>query len=232
MKYINNFIKRYYIYKIWNTQNFKVYIGLTSNPSYRQRQHTNIVNNLPADNKRVLKIHRAIKEIGIDKFTFEVFEEHDNLSVASQRENYWIDYYKSNADGYGYNEVGGSISPDNVDYVEYRSRLSKRMKGSNNPMFGKNHSDETLNKLSDHFSGINNPFYGKQHTEEAKIKIGKSSKGRVAGENNPHAKLTLDIVKLIREDWDTGKFKKNQLAKKYDVTAATISDIVNFKTWK
>jgi len=231
MKYINNFIIRYYIYKIWNTQNKKVYIGLTSNPSYRRRQYINIVKNLPPDNKRVMKIHNAMKEISIENFIFEVFEEYENFSMASQKENYWIDFYQSNTDDGGYNETGGFGIPDNIDYNLYRSRLSKRMQGSNNPMFGKKHSKETINKLISHFSGENNPFYGRRHTEESKKKIGEASKGRVAGENNPHAKLTFDIVSQIREDWSTGKYKKKQLAKKYNITPASISDIVNFKTW-
>lgn len=115
---------------------------------------------------------------------------------------------------------------------EDRKRLSFRMRGDKNPMFGKTHSNEVKKKLSEYSSGVNNPFYGRKHSDESKNLIGQSSKGRVSGENNPHAKLNLEIVSQIRDDWKTGQHTKVALSKKYGVTAATIGNIVSGKTWK
>ena len=46
------------------------------------------------------------------------------------------------------------------------------------------------------------------------------------------SKLTEKIVLEIRADWATGKYTQKELAKKYDVSISTISNIVNRKTWK
>lgn len=53
--------------------------------------------------------------------------------------------------------------------------------GKNNPMFGRDVSDETKSKLRillGNQSGENNLFYGKHHTEATKHKISKSAKGK------------------------------------------------------
>lgn len=230
MKYVFPFEEIFYIYKITNSLNNKIYIGRTKNPAYRKRQHLSIGLN-PERSSRSQKIHLAIKEIGHENFTFEVFEKWDNYYIACERELYWINFYHSDDDNFGYNDkIGPSGTP--VLSEEDRKRLSLRMIGENNPMFGKPKSDKIIQQLSQQFSGTGNPFYGKKHSEEAKKIIGKFSKGRVAGENNPHAKLNLEIVFKIREDWKTGLYTKVALSKKYNVTAVTIGNIISGKTWK
>lgn len=52
---------------------------------------------------------------------------------------------------------------------EYKDKQSKRMTGSGNPFYGKQHSEETKQKIREKNSG-------RQHTEEAKKKISKASK--------------------------------------------------------
>lgn len=231
MKLIFNFPKRFYIYKIFNTMNSKIYIGMSCNPEYRRRQYINIVKNIPIDDKRVQLIQKVMKDIGIDNFTFEVFEECISREEAAEREKYWIDYYKSADEKFGYNVSGGKITPDNVIYNTYRKRLSKNLSGENNPMHGKKHTEDTKKKISAKVIGTNNPFYGKTHSNESKKKIGRSSIGRINGENNPHAKLNADVVLNIRNDWYTGKYTKVELSKKYNVSASTIGHIVSGKTW-
>jgi 5-methylcytosine-specific restriction endonuclease McrA/ribosomal protein L37AE/L43A len=52
--------------------------------------------------------------------------------------------------------------------------------GSNNPIYGKHHTEEARRKISENSAikgGELHPMYGKHHTEEAKRKIGESSKG-------------------------------------------------------
>jgi group I intron endonuclease len=232
MKLIFNYPKIFYIYKISNTINDKVYIGMSSNPEYRRRTYISVVKNVPYDDKRVQFVQKAMKDIGIDNFIFEVFEECVSRVEALEREKYWIDYYKSADENFGYNISGGFIMPNNMNYNNFRKKQSKLQSGEHNPMFGKTHTKETKDKISEKISGSNNPFYGKNHSDESKQKIGKASLGRITGENNPHAKLNVDIVINIRIDWSTGKYTKVALSKKYNVSAATIGHIVSRKTWK
>lgn len=234
MNYIFPFEDIHYIYKITNGLNNKIYIGRTKNPAYRHRQHVSLANRYDYYNDVVgaQKIHAAINGLGSENFTFEVFEKCNNYSSACERELYWIKAFRSDEEDFGYNDKSGSDFGVIVWSDEDRQRMSLRMKGNKNPMYGKTHSEKVRKQLSEDFSGDGNPFYGKQHTDETKKLISASSKGRVAGENNPHAKLTIEIVIQIREDWKTGNYTKVALSKKYNVTAATIGNIISGKTWK
>lgn len=216
MKYVFPFVENYYIYKITNNLNSKVYVGRTKNPTYRCRQHTFLASKYEDYNdfEGAQKIHVAIGELGSEHFTFEVFEKLNSYSDACERENYWIKQLRCDEDQFGYNDKSGPefsvIMWDDAD----RERMSLRMKGNKNPMFGKTQSDEAKQQLSKQFSGSGNPFYGKIHSEEAKKLIGQFSKERAAGENNPHAKFNLKIVSQIRDDWKTGRYTKVALSKK------------------
>lgn len=228
MKYINTFNRINYIYKISNSINSKIYIGKTVQPRYRFRQYVSVVNCM--DSVRCKKIHKAMIEIGIEKFTFEVIEAVENSASASGREDYWIDFYKSNTDECGYNENGGIERGDNRD--SYRRKMSERMSTSFNPMKGKKHTSDTKNKLSSFFSGDKNPFYGKKHSKETKYKIGLNSALRNTGANNPRSKLSDEQVVEIRKLWSTGQFTKSEIAITFNVTATTISQIIRRKTRK
>lgn len=75
---------------------------------------------------------------------------------------------------------------------------------------------------------------GMKMSDETKNKMSKSQSERQKLINTPSnlAKLTKSIVLQIREDWKTGKYSQIELARKYNVYKATISRIVNYKTWK
>lgn len=79
-----------YIYKITNKINGKSYIGQSSSVFARWQQHVS---------KKERLVGKAIKEYGLQNFIFEVLEITDN-SQATERENYWINYYESNKNGY------------------------------------------------------------------------------------------------------------------------------------
>lgn len=52
------------------------------------------------------------------------------------------------------------------------------------------------------------------------------------GTRNHLAKLTDDLVRSIRADWDAGTVTQISLAKRYGVSQALISRIVRRETWK
>ena len=80
---------------------------------------------------------------------------------------------------------------------ETKEKISEKLKGEKNPMFGKNayankteEEMETIGrniseKLKGKMVGENNPMYGKHCSEEAKRKISEKMKGKMVGEKNP-----------------------------------------------
>jgi hypothetical protein len=77
--------------------------------------------------------------------------------------------------------------PSSRLYEIARLEYSKNSSGEGNPMFGKNHSNETKQKQReskiDAYKKEGNPFYGKKHSKETieKIKMSISKKGKTSG---------------------------------------------------
>lgn len=64
-------------------------------------------------------------------------------------------------------------------------------------------------------------------------------RGNARGENNPHAKLTVEQVKRIREDYDYCKdlpapyrITYQELATHYGVSRRNMRDIISKRSWK
>lgn len=95
-----------YIYKITNTVNQKMYIGLTTTSiETRWKYHKK------SAKKPKAPLYYAMRKYGIDKFTIEIIEECILLNVQN-REKYWIKYYDTflNKEK-GYNQSpGGELS--------------------------------------------------------------------------------------------------------------------------
>lgn len=90
------------VYKIENQINHKIYIGETSNPEKRFRDHIN------KEEKYVSLIHKAIKKYGKENFSFEVIGWYENWQ---EMEQYYINLYRCKTP-YGYNiEDGGGQPP-------------------------------------------------------------------------------------------------------------------------
>ena len=83
-----------------------------------------------------------------------------------------------------------------------RPDQSERMKGENNPNFGKTMPTETKNKLREKalardMSGENNPHYGKKHTEEAKEIMRQAHLGKPPA--NKGVPMTEEQKAVLRE---------------------------------
>ena len=175
-------MKNYSIYKITNRINGKIYIGQTSRGlSARWREHVyrsknNICNN---------HFKRAIRKHGSEAFAKEVLIDNLTADLANRYEELYIELYDTF--NFGYNSTRGG---DNMEMtIEARKKLSKAMKGENNPMYGltgeKHHmhgkarSEETKQKMSEARKGEKNPMYGKTFSKEHRQKISKAGKGRI-----------------------------------------------------
>lgn len=89
-----------FIYKISNSIDDKVYVGLTSNNiEYRFKQHLKNSENL--NDKKPL--YTAMRKYGKDKFKIELLEETD---IPGEREKYWIKFFDSYKNGYNASEGG------------------------------------------------------------------------------------------------------------------------------
>lgn len=86
------------IYRITNLKTNESYIGKSTNIKNRFKQHIRTAIGL--DGVARTKIHGAMKEYGIDSFSFEVLEKCTKENY-SEREKYWINFYETNV--YGYN---------------------------------------------------------------------------------------------------------------------------------
>lgn len=64
-----------------------------------------------------------------------------------------------------------------------------------------------------------------------RVERGRGRPAGVRGERHGHAKLSLRQVKKIRREYSAGGVSQATLGKKYGVCHATISFIVNNKTW-
>lgn len=93
-----------YIYKIWNEDNNKLYIGQTS-VGIKTRWSQHLSNYLT--NNAVL--YRAMRKHGAGIFHIEQIEECEN-DMLNEREKYWISYYDSYKNGYN-STPGGTALP-------------------------------------------------------------------------------------------------------------------------
>lgn len=95
---------KYYIYKLWNTKNSKLYIGQTTKPYYR----------FARCQYRAKKIADAIKEIGWTNFHAEIIYETDSKDKAAEMEYHYIVKFDSVNNGYN--------STYNTHYVGNKKR--------------------------------------------------------------------------------------------------------------
>jgi group I intron endonuclease len=110
------------IYGIFNTTNRKVLVGSTMNCDKRWKQHRSNAERNAHPNPHFQRAWNIDKE---SSFEFRILEE---CSVESliPREDYWMAFYKSLDDAYGYNMRNASQT---FISEETRKKLSKSMKG-------------------------------------------------------------------------------------------------------
>jgi predicted GIY-YIG superfamily endonuclease len=146
----------FYLYKISNLVNDKVYVGQTSRDlKQRFAEHKK----LHSDCKH---LNRAMKKYGIDSFNIELITVCHTQSVADTLEIYFIDIMKSVQNGYNIRGGGsrGKLS------AETKRKISIARQGI---IF----SDETKKKLS--LASTGKTYC---HTSEAKLKISLARKGK------------------------------------------------------
>jgi group I intron endonuclease len=189
------------VYQILNKENNKVYIGSTNNFKKRRKQHFYLLRSGKHGNSY---LQDSWNKYGEDSFEFnvvEIVEDQDNLI---EREQYYIDTFKSYNNSFGYN----------------LKRYAKGMKDFT-------HKDETKDKMRKSKLKELNSFFGKTHTEKAKDSIRKSNRGEGASKSKLKESDVLEIYKLL----SLNNMKIKDIATKFNVAPNTITQIKNGTNW-
>lgn len=221
----------YKIYKYTNLINNKIYIGQTKQ-SLEER----------ADKGRNYKgsthFYNAIQKYGWENFIGEILEEVNTIEEANEKETYYIALYDSTNQDIGYNITsGGWNSPLAEETKKILSQKAKeRCKNpENNPMYGKRHSKESLEKMRMKKQGENNPMYGKHLSEESKEKIRQANRGRKIDNSywtDEHRKEQSEFMKETAKRWckkvlcieDNTFFNSiTEASKYYNIAVSTLS---------
>lgn len=188
---------------IKNDKNNKIYIGSSVNIEERWKTHRK---QLKKGNHHSTHLQRSWNKYGEDNFTFSVIEYIEDINALLEKEQYWLDKYKSYEYNVGYNEcrvagsrLGCKFSDETKKLLSeirkgFKHKDETKIKISNSNKGKKmNLSSEQLEAMSERMKervGELNYFYGKKHTDEAKAKISEANKGR---------KHTEEFKKMIAE---------------------------------
>ena len=157
------------IYKITNLINGKVYIGQTKQP-YQSRfiQHKSHARTGCSHHK----LARAFRKYGDDNFIIEPIEE-CLIEKLDEREAYWIKFYQSTLDEYGYNIIDGGQSNKNYIILENEDEILDYYYSCHNQAKTCQHFNITDYKLRQLLTRRNLPTdktnYGKHTRERVKI---------------------------------------------------------------
>ena len=182
----------FYVYKITNLVNGKVYIGKSINALERWTEHRRIARHPGSENYYLF--HKAINKYGSNNFKFEIIDTFNTEEDSLRGETQWISFYQTNiteyGSKYGYNLTAGGEGISGFKFSEeQRKRMSEARLGELNSFYGKTHTDEARQKISEHHKEFyaTNPsaWLGKTHTEETKKLMSEIKIGTQVGENNP-----------------------------------------------
>ena len=120
----------------------KRYIGITSQKPERRWRKNGI------GYKNHVFFWNAIQKYGWENFKHEILYTNLTKEEAEQKEIELIAYYKSNQSEYGYNlSSGGESGSKGYKHTEeVKKRMSENRKGEKNAMYGKHHTEETIEK--------------------------------------------------------------------------------------
>ena len=192
----------FYIYKITNIINGKVYIGQTNNLKRRWYKHKF---DSKSDEPKLI-ISKAIKKYGIENFKYEEIDCCNSLEECNKQEVWYIFIYRSLTSQFGYNiEEGGNKS-------KMSDETKEKLRAAN---LGKKHSDETLKKMKEIHTG-------KFHSEETKEKCRLLKMGKLASEETKAklSKIQSKRPRGKRTDETKERMRQARLGKK--VTPETL----------
>lgn len=200
------------IYIIENTKNGKVYIGQVG-----QGKNTNFTTRFNNHYKSLTRGKHKNKHLqgawncdGEENFTFDILEIVDNKDLLNKREEFWVEYYKSNSAEFGYNKTKGGDckSKEYVFTLKDKQKLSKKMKEvMSNP--------EVRAKISKNNAMKNNPEVRKK-SAQSRIGLPGTMLGKEAwnkGKTGIYSEETLKRMSEVKKGKTYSKETKEKISK-------------------
>lgn len=192
-----------------------IYIGQTKNTLEERAQSGG------SNYRECRYFWNAINKYGWDNFTPEILKDNLSREEANYWEKYYISLYDSTNRDVGYNIQCGGNNTELLDETKLiisqkaKDRYSDKTK---NPMYGKKHSEDSIEKMSKKKVGSNNPMYGKHLSEESIAKANETKR-----KNNSFYRPKYTEEQLIEI---SKKFK--EVAKQFQKTVRCIEDDICF----
>lgn len=140
------------IYRIYNLQNGKSYIGQTVAFNKRINAHFK--------RSRKTPLYHAIAQYGAEAFKIEILEDNVSENLLDKLEILHIRFFNCKAPN-GYNLTdGGEGTRGRSLSIEHRRKIGEASKGNQHGK-GYKHSAKARQKISESSTGKNNPMYGK-----------------------------------------------------------------------
>jgi group I intron endonuclease len=244
----------YYVYKITNKINDKVYIGKTNNSKKRWQFHL-WMSSLDIKKPGYSVIHAAINKYDKNNFTFEIIETCLTEQDAFIKERYWINELKSNinkfGNEYGYNltdggegQSGFKHSKETVKQISRLKKLDCNLRGVQNPKAILN--IEIVSNIKQLLmEGVRTQIICDQFKISpflvSQIRLGETWEyvnphhtlfPKIYGRGSLMASILVESnIPIIRKLLQDG-ISQTKIAKQFNVSQRTISDIKTGKTWK
>ena len=196
------------IYKIINCINGKVYIGQSIDINKRFYIHKrNAVKN------QNHPLYHSTQKYGLDNFDFIIIELVTDYMKLDEREQYWMDFYKSYDRNFGYNlRPKAESNRGYKNSEETRKKLSLLKKGKryteehkrkiSESNKGKKLSKEHRLKISLSRKGKLSTRVNYKHSDKTKVKIGVGNKGKIISE-----KTKQKMIESAKLRWQKRKNK-------------------------
>ena len=132
---------------------------------------------------------------------------------------------------------GGEGVSGLVRTQEYKNNMSVKRSGSGNPMYGRQHKEESKRiisqKVSEKMKGKNHPFFGKNHSEETKKKMSESQSGDKHHGYTPRNWIhEVHGIVLGKSCYDLIKMFPEEKLKKSGLSALALGKQKQHKGWK
>jgi group I intron endonuclease len=151
----------HYIYVIRNSVDNRAYVGQTTD--FAQRKAGHVYSAKRGDHR---PLYQAMREFGVDQFSFDIIEECNDPRIASQREEHWVTHFDSFNNGFNLTQGGGyHVGNKGRKFTEeHKKKISEAHKG-------KIVSDETRKKIGE-------ASRDRVLSEETKRRIGEAQRRR------------------------------------------------------